>query len=781
MATPAPIRCRLLVTGIVQGVGFRPFVSRTARRLGLTGFVRNTSDGVAIEVEGNATDIARLRQALRDEAPPLARISDITIAAIAVLSTASFEIIDSAPTTGRSWPPPDVGICDPCRGELTDPANRRFRHPFITCTDCGPRFTIIHALPYDRPATAMAPFVMCAPCQAEYGAPHGRRLHAESIACLQCGPQLWLEQAGSVERTATADQALVEAVRVIAGGGILAVKGVGGFHLMCDATNDDAVGRLRARKQRASKPLAVVVADPERARRIGRWSTAAMAALTSAARPIVIVDAHEGSDLARSVHPGLRQIGLMVPHAPLHELLVRDWTTHVDARAHGASGALVMTSGNRSEEPVAIDAGEARARLADLADAFLMHDRAIVVRCDDSIVADVGAETMLPLRRSRGTSPVPVPLAHAGRAVLAVGGELKAAFCLALDGQAVPGAHLGDMAHAESLDAFSVAVDHVCRLFHVEPELYVCDAHPGYLSGQWARDAADGRLVQVQHHHAHAASLMAEHGLGLDEELLTVCFDGTGYGSDGAIWGGEVIVACYDGFQRLAHLAYAPLPGGDSAARHPARLALTYLSAAGVPWHDALAPVRACPATEQRLIAAQLASGAAIVPTSSMGRLFDVVAALAGVCQHASYEGQAAMELEAMAADDDRPAGRYRFTWSASADAPVAIDWRPVVRAVAADAVAGVGPDVISAAFHAAVVDLVADVATQGLASARLRRVGLTGGVFQNRRLARLTTQALARHGLQVLTHREVPPNDGGLALGQAAIGAARLARLDRG
>ena len=781
MVRPSATRCRFLVTGIVQGVGFRPFVCRTAQRLGLTGFVRNTSDGVDIEVEGDATDIARLRLALRDEAPPLARVTDVVVTAMAALSTRSFDIIDSASTTGRSCPPPDVGLCDPCRRELHDLANRRFRHPFITCTDCGPRFTIVRALPYDRPNTVMASFTMCAVCQAEYAAPEGRRHHAEPIACLQCGPQVWLEQAKGLERTASGDQAVVEAVRVIARGGILAVKGVGGFHLMCDATNDDAVDLLRARKQRPRKPFAVVVADPARARRLAHWPTAALAALTSPARPIVIVDARQSSDLARRVHPGLRQIGLMVPHAPLHELLVGDWAAHVEARGDGASGALVMTSGNRSEEPVVTDVDEARSRLSDIADAFLMHDREILVRCDDSIVADVGAETMLPLRRSRGMSPVPLPLAHAGRAVLAVGGELKAACCLALAGQAIPGAHIGDMAHAESLDAFSVAVDHVCRLFHMEPDLYVCDAHPGYLSGQWARDAADGRLLQVQHHHAHAASLMAEHGLGLDDDLLTVCFDGTGYGSDGAIWGGEVMAARYDGFERLAHLAYAPLPGGDSAARHPARLALAYLWAAAVPWHDALAPVRACAATERRLIAEQLASGAGVVSTSSMGRLFDVVAALAGVCQHATYEGQAAMELEAAACDDTGEASRYQFTWSSSADTPVVIEWRPVVHAVATDALAGVGAEVISAAFHAAVVDLVVDVTTRLLPSAGVRRVGLSGGVFQNRRLARLTVQALTRQGVEVLTHCEVPPNDGGLALGQAAIGAARLARLDRG
>ena len=780
MASPTVVRCRIVVTGIVQGVGFRPFVYRTARREGLSGFVRNTSEGVEIEVEGEENAVERLARALRNEPPPLARVMGVAAAEIAVRSTTSFEILDSTPAAGRSWLPPDIGLCGSCRQDLHDPANRRFRHPFITCTDCGPRFTIIRALPYDRPATAMAPFVMCMPCQAEYRSPDGRRFHAEPIACLQCGPQLWLELAGSDQRPATGDHALIEAVRLVGSGGILAVKGVGGFHLICDATSDDAVSRLRARKRRPRKPFAVVVADPERARRVGHWSEAAMAALTSPARPIVIVDVLDQSDLAQSVNPGLRQIGLMVPHSPLHDLLLRDWAGHVADRPGQPSGALVMTSANRSEEPVVIDTAEARSRLAGIADAFLMHDREILVRCDDSVVADVGAETMLPMRRSRGMSPMLVPLAHAGRPVLAVGGELKAAFCLALDGQAMPGGHIGDMEHVESLDAFSVAVDHVCRVFQVEPELYVCDAHPGYLSGQWARDAADGQLLRVQHHHAHAASLMAEHGLGLDDELLTFCFDGTGFGPDGAIWGGEVLAARYDGFRRVAHLAYAPLPGGDGAARHPARLALAYLSGATVPWHPALPPVRACGLAEQRLIAAQLTSGAGVVPTSSMGRLFDVVAALAGVCQHASYEGQAAMELEAAATDEAAQDYRYRFTWSTPAEGPIEIAWHPVVRAVAEDARNELGAAAISAAFHEAVAHLVADLTAQLVDGAGVRRVGLTGGVFQNRRLVRLTALALADRGVHVLTHRLVPPNDGGLALGQAAIGAARLVRPDR-
>jgi hydrogenase maturation protein HypF len=778
MTASSGVRCRIQVSGIVQGVGFRPFVHRLASRLALTGFVRNTGDGVEIEVEGPPATVDQFLRSLAGESPPLARVTGISTRAVPARSSAVFEIGESAPAAGRSWLPPDVGLCATCRRELHDPENRRYRHPFITCTDCGPRFSIIRALAYDRAMTSMSSFVMCTDCEAEYRAPQGRRFHAEPIACPGCGPQLWMEDSSSRERIASDDVALRRVVRLLSDGGIVAVKGVGGFHLVCDATRDEAVHRLRIRKQRPRKPFAVAVGDVARARRLGVWPAAAAAALESPARPIVLVDRQPDCDLSTAVAPGLWQIGVMLPHAPLHDLLCHDWIAHVDARG-GGSAALVMTSGNRAEEPVAITDDDARDRLAGIADAFLMHDRVIVARNDDSVVADVGDGPVLPIRRSRGLSPAPLAMDHADRPVLAVGGELKAAFCFAFDGAAIPGPHVGDMLHAESLDALSVSVDHFCRIFHVEPQLYVCDAHPGYLSGHWAHDAADLRLLRVQHHHAHAASLMVEHRVARDDRLLTVCFDGTGYGDDGAIWGGEVLRATYDRAERLAHLAYAPMPGGDSAARFPARLALAYLADAGVAWDTALPPVRACTEAEQRLLASQLRSGSGVVRTSSMGRLFDVVSALAGVCQRTSYEGQAAMELEAVAGDDV-PATRYRFTWSAVPGDSLVVDWRAVVREVANDSAAGVGAALISAAFHAAVAELIAALAEATLASAPVRRVGLTGGVFQNRRLVRLARGALGRRGIAVLTHREVPPNDGGLALGQAAIGAARLARTDR-
>ncbi len=792
MSRPPHIRRRLLVSGIVQGVGFRPFVHRLAHARGLAGFVRNTGEGVEIELEGPPEDVGWLVQALSATPPPLARIDALTSADALPDGGTGFHIRDSGHTAGRSWLPADVGVCEACRDELRNPANRRFRHPFINCTDCGPRYTLIGGLPYDRAATTMAAFTMCARCRAEYQAPGGRRFHAEPIACPDCGPRLWCEPtsapgatqmrgspAGRLEGAA----ALARAIDVLAGGGIVAVKGVGGYHLMCDATSRVAVDSLRRRKQRPHKPFAIVTADLTRAARVATVSAVAAADLASAARPIVLMAAHAGSDLAPMVAPGLAEIGVMLPHAPVHELLVADWAAVVDARGTDASAALVMTSGNRSEEPVVIDDDEARVRLADLADALLMHDRRILMRADDSVLADHGATRLTPIRRSRGYSPMSLVLPHAVRPLLAVGGEVKAAFCLAVDGHAVLSPHIGDMENVETLDAFSAAVDHFCRVFRVEPEAYICDAHPGYLSARWAEQAAGRDVLRVQHHHAHAASLMAEHGLGLEDELVTFCFDGTGFGPDGAIWGGEVLAARYDGYRRLAHLAYAPLPGGDSAARHPCRLALAYLDRAEVEWQQAPAPLVACREDEVRLLKEQLRGARGVVDTSSMGRLFDVVAAVAGVCQRSSYEGQAAMELEAAAVESPADAALvrgYHFGWSRDAAGPLVVQWAPVIRAVAADAREGVAAGAISAGFHEAVAQLIADLAADLVADTRDRRVGLTGGVFQNTRLLRLARQRLQARGLAVLTHLAVPPNDGGLSLGQAAIGAARRRHPDR-
>ena len=767
-------RRRILVSGIVQGVGFRPFVYRVAAAHRVSGFVQNTTSGVTIEVEGAREDLDALAESLVRDAPPLARIASVAATEIPVQSSTAFAILDSVATIGRSWLPPDVAMCGDCRRELHDPTDRRYRHPFITCTNCGPRYTVIASLPYDRATTTMAPFPLCAPCAHEYRTPAGRRFHAETIACHDCGPRLTFTTSAGESGRAEGEAALGRVGAILAEGGIVAVKGVGGFHLMCDATSPRAVDMLRRRKHRPHKPFAIVVADIERAERAARLSPHARGALTSTVRPIVLLERAPDCDVVPDVAPRLAHIGLMLPHAPVHELIVGDWAERMRSIRPDGTAALILTSGNRAEDPVAIDDDDARARLADLADAFLLHDRRILARCDDSVVADGGSRAPLPIRRSRGLSPAPIPVAHVGRPILAAGGELKATCCLAVDGQAVMSPHIGDMANADTLDALSAAVDHLCKVHGVEPEIYVCDAHPGYLSAQWAEQAAAGRVVRTQHHHAHAASLMAEHALSLDDHLVTVCFDGTGYGDDGAVWGGEVLKASYRSSQRLAHLAYAPLVGGDGGVRHPARLALAYLDRAGAPSIDALPMMQQRSTTERRLVAEQLRAGIGVVPTSSMGRLFDVVSAIAGVCGEATYEGQAAVELEVAASGGVAAETAYGFEWRPDRRGIVQVQWEPVVRAVAADVLAGVPASVIAARFHHSVADMVAGLMPALLQAATRRRVGLTGGVFQNGLLVRLVATRLERLDIEVLTHLVVPPNDGGLSLGQAAIAAAR-------
>ncbi|MFN8377501.1 MAG: carbamoyltransferase HypF [Anaerolineae bacterium] len=627
------IRQRLFVRGVVQGVGFRPFVYGLALRYGLAGFVGNSSAGVFIEVEGPPDALACFADALRGEPPPLAHIESVTLEDIATQGEDHFVIVHSEAQPGAlTLVSPDIAVCDDCLRELFDPADRRYRYPFINCTHCGPRYTVIRGLPYDRPLTTMADFVLCPDCRREYEDPLDRRFHAQPTACPVCGPQVWLEVAG--ERLCQRDDAILEAQRRLAAGEILAIKGIGGFHLACDATGDEAVARLRDRKGRAEKPFAVMARDLDEVRSIARVSDAEAEILTSRARPIVLLEAVSGavSDLAA---PGLNQIGVMLAYAPLHYLLL-------DGRP------LVMTSGNWSGEPIAYSDETARERLAPLADAFLMHNRPIEQPCDDSVVR-VFRGVALPVRRSRGYAPFPVSLPQSVPPLLAVGGELKNAFCLAQDDHAFLSSHIGDVETLETVDALERAVRHFERLYGIVPERIVCDLHPGYASSRWAEREAARRgipLVRVQHHHAHIAGLMAEQGLHAAEPVLGVCFDGTGYGTDGKIWGGEVLLTGKTGFRRLAHLKYVPLPGGDGAIRHPARAALAHLWAAGVPWTDDLPPVVATTEAERRVLRRQLETGFNAPLTSSAGRLFDAAAALAGVRQIVTYEAQAAMEFE---------------------------------------------------------------------------------------------------------------------------------------
>ncbi|PXW31812.1 UNVERIFIED_CONTAM: hydrogenase maturation protein HypF [Williamsia faeni] len=734
------VRRRIEVRGVVQGVGFRPFVYTTAAALGLTGSVRNDPSGALIEIEGDAADLDSFEHALGSSPPPLAVIESLTRRDLPPAGGTGFHIADTTRDgNARTLASPDVAMCADCAAELRDPTNRRYRHPFVNCTNCGPRFTIIAALPYDRPSTAMSGFGMCADCAHEYADPADRRFHAQPICCPNCGPTLHFGEL-------VGEAALAAARDLIRDGKILAVKGIGGYHLACDATDDDAVARLRERKQRGDKPFAVMVRDLDCARTLVEIDDDRL--LTGVQHPIVLLPRRPDAPVAAAVAPRNPDLGVMLPYTPLHELLLED----------PMPDAVVMTSGNLAGEPICHTDEDARERLAGLADGFLRHDRPILVPCDDSVL-----RPEFPLRRSRGYAPLPVALPVPVVPTLAVGGDLKNTFALADGRYAWLSGHIGNMDDLATLSAFAAAEQHLEQLTGVAPTLLVADAHPRYRSTQWARRHAATRPVRtVQHHHAHIAAVMAEHGLDGSQRVTGFAFDGTGYGPDGAVWGGEVLLADYKGFHRLAHLTYVPLAGGDLAVRRPYRMALAHLRAAGVGWDEDLPAVAACPPTERRVLAHQLDTGLGSVPTSSMGRFFDAVAALAGVRQVCDYEAQAAIEFEGI--------GRgivsdgYKFDIGTDGFDPT-----PVLRSIVHDVRSGVPPGVISARFHEAIAALIVALAER----AGQHTVALSGGVFQNPTLLRRTTALLMEHGFDVLTHRRVPPNDGGLALGQVMVGNA--------
>ncbi|WP_333768880.1 carbamoyltransferase HypF [Streptomyces sp. IBSBF 2435] len=759
-------RSRVTVRGVVQGVGFRPYVHALATGLGLSGQVTNTGDGVVAEVEGAAAAVARFCAGIAAGAPPLAAVDSVDHHDLAVTGGSGFAIVAShrdGPV--RTLVPPDTATCADCLAELTDPGDRRHRHPFISCTNCGPRLTIVTGLPYDREHTTMGGFPMCAACAAEYADPADRRFHAQPIACRDCGPRLRLVVPGA--RDAGGDP--VGAARaLLAAGAVVAVKGIGGYHLACDADNSAAVALLRRRKARGDKPFALMVRDLAGAERLARTGPEERALLTGQVRPVVLLRGRRGPRHA-AVAPGSPDIGVMLPYTPVHHLLLG-----LPGDPPGP-GTLVMTSGNVSGEPIVTGDAEALERLAPLADAFLTHDRAIRVPCDDSVVrVSDGAPSVV--RRSRGYAPLPVALPVPVRPALAVGGDLKNTFCLGEGRRGWLSAHIGDMDGLATVGAFERARRQLESITAVRPELLAADRHPRYASGRWAERHCGGRpLLRVQHHHAHVASAMAEHGLDGGRRVIGVAFDGTGYGDDGAVWGGEFLLADYDGFDRFCRLEYVPLPGGDAAVRRPYRMALAHLRAAGIAWDAALAPVAACPPDELRVLGQQLAREVNCVPTSSMGRLFDAVSSLAGVCQLAGYEAQAAVELEA-AALTAGGSGAYAFGLrpGGAKDAELIAAPGPVLAAVAADLRDGAPAGTVAARFHAAVAALV----VRGCAAARARHglgtVALTGGVFGNALLTGLCAGALRADGFTVLLHRLVPPNDGGLALGQLMVAARR-------
>ncbi len=761
------VRCRrrFLVNGVVQGVGFRPFVYALARELGLAGSVANSSAGVEIDVEGSSAAVDAFADRLRSDPPALAQIDTITAEPRDPQGGTDFLIETSHTGLGRTLISPDIATCGDCLGELADPQDRRYRHPFISCTNCGPRFSIITDLPYDRPATTMASLSLCDSCAAEYRDPDNRRFHAQTVACPDCGPMLSLHRPGYVDLGGAT--ALAEARRLLASGAVVAVKGVGGYHLACNAADSSAVTTLRKRKDRGDKPFAVMVRDLATAEQLVGINDAETRLLTDPRRPVVLLTRCLRPELrlAGEVAPDCPELGLMLPYTPVHQLLFG-----LPGDPPGPT-ALIMTSGNLAGEPIVIDDEEARERLAELADAWLSHDRPIHVPCDDSVLRVV-AGRQLPVRRSRGYAPLPIALPFPVQPCLAVGSDLKNTFCVGNGRYAWLSAHVGDMDDLATLDAFDAATTHLTTVTGVRPELLAADQHPAYRSTAWAERHRDGRpLHRVQHHHAHLASAMAENGYEGAEPVIGFAFDGTGYGDDGAVWGGELLVADYATYQRVGHLQYAMLPGGDSGVRNPCRMALSHLHAAGIPWDPALPCLSACSPLERQVLAHQLTTGLNTVPTSSMGRLFDAMSSLAGVCHRVAYEAEAAMRFEGLARTAIREVrDPYRFT--VRRDEMLIADPGPILRRAAEDILAGADPATIAARFHVAVADLVRELAVSARNSTRLNTVALSGGVFLNALLTQLCDDRLRAAGFEVLTHHRVPPSDAGIALGQLVVAA---------
>ncbi len=758
-------RRAVTVRGAVQGVGFRPFVHGLARRLGLCGFVKNRTGDVFIEVEGESTALDLFMAELSGQPPPLARIDEVDSSPRPPRGEPEFRIETSDVEGGEAVVlPPDVATCEACLRELFDPCDRRYRYPFLNCTNCGPRLTIVTGVPYDRERTVMAPFLLCARCRAESEDPGDRRFHAQPVACPSCGPSLVvLDRKGAAVQCA---DPMAFAIGELRRGAIVAIKSLGGYHLACDAENEDAVAALRTRKEREQKPFAVMVGSIVVAEALCELGSGERALLESPVSPIVLLRRRreprtDAPRMAFAVAPDSSLgLGLMLPYTPLHHLIFRE----------GGFRALVMTSGNRSDEPIAYLDHEVTNQLHGIADFFLTHNRPIETRCDDSIVRLVGTG-MIPLRRSRGFAPSPFRLsASVDRPTLAVGGDLKSTFALASGDRAVLSHHLGDLEHYEAYRAFEATVEHYERLYGIAPRRLVHDLHPDYASTRYALARAvrhpELELLAVQHHHAHMASCMAEHGLV--GRVLGVCFDGAGLGLDGTIWGGEFLLGGYTAVTRVAHLRPIPMPGGDLAAREPWRMALSHMVSAREDLSRSPVSDR-IDGRHRKAVMGMLERKFNAPLTSSVGRLFDAVASLCGVCDRVSFEGQAAMRLEALATD--MPAGEgYEFEHGADGSE---IDPSPVIRAVVEDARSATPPATIARKFHTALVNAVVRTCSAIRQRDGVDVVVLSGGVFSNAILTAEIVERLHDEGFRVHRHRKAPPNDGGLSLGQIAIAAA--------
>ncbi|MBI3462786.1 MAG: carbamoyltransferase HypF [Planctomycetes bacterium] len=756
------------IAGIVQGVGFRPYVQRLAARLDLGGFVRNQAGEVLIEVEGQPRSLAAFQEELTRHPPLHARIDSVSCRPTAPVGDRTFRIDPSkSDSEGLVLVCPDLATCSDCLAELFDPADRRHKYPFLNCTACGPRLTIIGEAPYDRCHTTMARFSMCPACRAEYDDPADRRFHAQATACPVCGPAIRLLNSSGKQVAATDPfQALGEALR---SGRIAAVKGLGGYHLVCDASNANAVAELRRRKHRDEKPFAIMLANIDTVRCVCEVNSLEAELLTSPQAPIVLLRRRSSALIAESVAPKNPRLGVLLPNTPVHHLL---------ADATGGI-PLVMTSGNRSDEPIAQHDDEALARLRDIADCFLVHDRPIAVRCDDSVTQVVrGCE--LPVRRSRGYAPAPIELPmECPCSILAVGGQLKATFALGNGRQAILSHHLGDLDHLPAYRAFERDAELYQKLFGIRPACIAHDLHPSYASTRYAmeRSASEGvTLVPVQHHHAHLASCMAEHGLS--GPVIGVIFDGTGFGTDGAIWGGEFLVGDYQQFRRAAHLRYVGLPGGEQAIREPWRMAAAHLLDAEC-GTAALQP--RIPTVALRTVVRMLQRRVNSPATSSVGRLFDAVASMIGLRDRVSYEAQAAMELEWLASESP-PDGVYAFgfedadcTAAAIDSPPLVIDTRPLLRALTDDVRQQIDPAIIARRFHSTLVEMICAACERIAKATGIRAVVLSGGVFLNVLLISEAVEKLSASGFNVFRHQLVPPNDGGLSLGQLAIAAMSM------
>ena len=769
------------INGIVQGVGFRPFIFNLAHDIGLKGWVCNTSAGVDIEVEGSKRQIKDFLTKINTEPPILATIQSFDVKKNTPTNGYSdFVIINSKSTSSDTrYVSPDVSICDQCLRELFDPKDRRYRYPFINCTNCGPRFTIIKNLPYDRPYTTMAKFQMCRLCSSEYKDPHDRRFHAQPIACPECGPEVWLNILENNDREELkGDKAIINARKILAQGGILAIKGLGGFHLACDASNDQAISELRKRKNRPDKPFALMMFDIDHIKKHCIVYPYEEEVLLSRQRPIVLLKRKKDSELSKLIAPNQNTLGLMLPYTPLHYLILE--------KESGFPEALIMTSGNVSDDPIIIDNDMGIKKLSNLADAFLLHNRDINIRCDDSVVRVLSfhanekikpSGTTYPIRRSRGYAPLPIMLPFKGNEILAVGGELKNTFCLTKNSNAYLSQHIGDLNNFETLSSFEDGINYFENIFNIHPQIIAHDMHPNYLSTNYAiKKSLDKGLpiTAIQHHHAHIASCMADNFYHSDEPVIGVAFDGTGYGEDSAIWGGEFFVGGYNHFKRVAHLKYFPLPGGDSAIKEPWKVALSFLYSSGIEWNADLPPLiygngkPSLIGSPINILKKQLEKEINTIQCSSIGRLFDAVSSLIGIRHITNYEGQAAIELEALTINNDN--NTYHFAIAEENDVLI-FDPAPVFIDIIHDLNNKCPPPTISTKFHNALCFLVVDIVETLKHKYGLSKVVLSGGVWQNMYLLENTIKNLiSTDNSDVMFHKNVPTNDGGISLGQSVI-----------